>query len=200
MELLDYLYAHGLSEPALLAALGLTRPQLLALAGMPQPSYRLRISLSCMSFFGTHAAADRLAIYGRGYVGWGRALLDGANGLALFTARYRQRLAEIGGLALATPAQLASEWTHFLDGTYGLCTRSGLPEEIAEKEWAIQRLRALSASEQALTADDMQEIRHWIARLDAVSPAFAPHERSRSSRATWIDGLRARYGLGSDAL
>ncbi|RLM48934.1 hypothetical protein DVK02_18430, partial [Halobellus sp. Atlit-31R] len=90
-------------------------------------------------------------------------------------------------------AHLREEWSHFLAGTYGLCTRCGLPEDIAAKELAICIIRELTATDNA--DPDRERLRQAVDLLDLSSSPFAPHERARSSRRRYIDAMRLRFGL-----
>ncbi|MFC5552153.1 DUF6058 family natural product biosynthesis protein [Massilia aerilata] len=139
MNLIDYLQNHFLTRAQLLAQTCMTGARLDALqaAGMmPRPSYRLRLDLACDSFFGPHAESHAIDWYAQGYVAWA-GLLEALNGpeqaYAVFAQRYRQSLSNIAvdkqlgyPQALAGDAHIGAEWRHFLDRTYGLCTRSGL--------------------------------------------------------------------------
>lgn len=90
-------------------------------------------------------------------------------------------------------AHLEDEWGHLLAGTYGLCTRSGLPEDIAAKELAICVIKELTGDANA--APDLERLRQAVDLLDRASAPFAPHERARSSRHRYIDLVRQGYGL-----
>ncbi|SDD32357.1 hypothetical protein SAMN05428966_10419 [Massilia sp. PDC64] len=192
MELLDYLHTHFLTRAQLLAACATdgARLDVFTAAGtMPAPSYRLNVRIDCTSFFGEHAEAHALDWYAVGYVDWLRMLLEGEpDPYGRFAARYRAALEALplSGLE-AADAHLRSEWRHFLAGTYGLCTRSGLPEDIAAKELAIHVIRALTDDGRPLDAGERERLAEARALLDRASSPFAPHERARSSR--------ARYGL-----
>lgn len=210
MKLIDYLQQHFLTREQLLAHSCVTGARLdewQARGMMPRPSYRLQLHLACDSFFGQHEEQHAIDWYARGYVAW-VGLLDALDGprqaYAVFGERYRRRLAQLvaddllaDAHALADEAHIAAEWTHFLDGTYGLCTRAGLPEEIAAKEAAIVTLRALTAAGARQALDDGERVRLAAAvdLLDRVSAPFAPHELARSSRRRWVDGVRKVYGL-----
>ncbi len=167
----------------------------------PKPAYRLRMAIDCDSFFGAHGETCDAHYYATGTPAWladVAGLPGGAAAYALFARRYRDRLAQLG----AEPrdeAHLRDEWQHFLDGTYGLCTRDGMPEAIADKEAAIANIKGIveTRSEQALTAEETACLRHWVDVLDRASAPFAPHEAARSSRRRLVDDVRARYGLGS---
>jgi hypothetical protein len=198
MNLTTYLNRHFLDTGALDGAL---------LAGLqqrgmaPAPAYRLRIAVECESFFGAHSETCETHYYASGTPAWladVAGLPDAAAAHALFAQRYRDRVAQLGA-APRTDAYLREEWQHFLDGTYGLCSRDGLPETIADKEVAAANVKDIvdKGREQVLTAAELLYLRHWVNLLDRASAAFAPHEVARSSRRRLVDDVRAAYGLGS---
>ncbi len=193
MDLLRYLETHFFTRDQLLAAGRIDAAGLTALAGMPKPTYRLAIDIGCDSFFGVHNERHHIDYYAKGYVEWigfVRALPKESDARRVFDHRYRDRLAQLAAADIASndpklnaglDAHLADEWRHFLDGTYGLCTRSGLPEDIAAKEVAIAIIIELT-SERALTLAQTSRLRDAVDLLDGASAPFAPHERARSSR------------------
>ena len=192
MELIDYLHTHFLTRAQLLAACatdGAHLDAVTAAGAMPAPSYRLHVRIDCASYFGDHTETHTQDWFAKGYVEWLRMLLDGSQDpYTLFAARYRAALAALPLVDLdATDAHLRSEWQHFIAGTYGLCTRSGLPEDIAAKELAIHVIRMLTDDGRVLDADERERLARARDLLDRASSPFAPHERARSSR--------ARYGL-----
>jgi hypothetical protein len=195
MELIDYLHTHFLTRAQLLAACATDGAHLDAFTAagtMPAPSYRLRIRIDCASFFGDHAETHALDWYAAGYVEWLRMLLAGEpDPYGRFAARYRAALAALplSGIE-ATDALLRDEWRHFLAGTYGLCTRSGLPEDIAAKELALRVIRALTDDGRPLDDGERDRLAAAVALLDRASSPFAPHERARSSRARYVDAFR----------
>jgi hypothetical protein len=201
MDLIDYLNTHFLNREQLLAACAADSARLDALAragGMPAPSYRLKIRVDCSSFFGDHVEDHAVDWYARGYVDWLRMLLDGAHDpYAVFAARYRAALdalplfRALPAPELAAEAHLKSEWQHFIAGTYGLCTRTGLPEDVAAKELAIRIIRMLTDDGGQLDDRGRELLAEAIDLLDRASSPFAPHERARSSRGRYIDALRA---------
>jgi hypothetical protein len=194
MDLLTYLDTHLLAEAALLAAAGIDAAALHALQErrmVPQPAYRLALAVRCTSFFGSHEEDCTRRYYAAGTPAWIAAIqaLDGGvPARALFERRY---LARLHALDPAATADLDAEWRSFLDGTYGLCTKSGLPEEIAAKEWAAATITRLIAQ----PAPDGAALRAAVDLLDAASSPFAPHERARSSRHRLVDQVRARFAL-----
>jgi hypothetical protein len=94
-------------------------------------------------------------------------------------------------------AHIGAEWRHFLDGTYGLCTRSGLPEDIAAKEAAITLIRALTASgtPQGLDEEARGRLAAAVGLLDRASAPFAPHELARRSRRRYVDEVKKAWAL-----
>ncbi|TFW27490.1 DUF6058 family natural product biosynthesis protein [Massilia horti] len=206
MDLIQYLTGHFYTREQLLehARLdGQLLDQWQQRRMMPKPSYRLRLDIACDSFFGAHREAHAIDYYAKGYVAWAAllpTLTDEVQAHALFADRYRKRLAELGtsGLgdfaAALSDSHIESEWQHFLDGTYGLCTVSGLPEDIATKEAAIVVIRELTV-EQVLTSVKRERLSACVDLLDGVSSPFAPHEVARSSRRRYIDDVRRAFRL-----
>jgi len=205
MELLDYLSQNFFTREQLLARSGIDAGQLATLQQdgvMPKPSYRLRLAINCDSFFGPCAQEASIDYYAKGYEAWISVLLS-RQGEAkdTFTVRYRERLVQLAaqgiaprGLLIGNDEHIDSEWRHFLDGTYGLCTVSGLPEDIAAKEAAIALIRELTAAEH-LDTDDRDRLRRAVDLLYCVSAQFAPHEVARSSRRRYVDEVRIAFGL-----
>lgn len=210
MELIDYLNRHFITREQLLAHCGCGGEALDTLQRrgmMPRPSYRLRLEIGCESFFGPHQEQAALEYYARGCAAW-LGLLQAVDGPAqafqVFAARYRERIAQLAaeglvpaGGKLAGDDHIASEWRHFLDGTYGLCTASGLPEDIAAKEAAAMLIQELTAAgpEQVLTDVQRRRLSAAVDLLDRASAPFAPHERVRSSRRRLVDEVRQAWRL-----
>lgn len=210
MKLIAYLNEHFLTREELLARCGVNSErldELQRLGAMPQASYRLHLGAVCESYFGRHEEEESLDYYARGYASWlGLLQAPGAPDQAfeIFAGRYRGRVEELAaqGLSaahvdLGSRRHLASEWQHFLAGTYGLCTVSGLPEDIAAKELASAVIGELTAGgpEQALTAEQRQRLVEAVGLLDRCSAPFAPHERARSSRARLVERVRRDWRL-----
>ena len=208
MNLIDYLRAHFLTREQLLAQTCMAGARLDALqaAGMmPRPSYRLRLDLACDSFFGPHTESHAIEWYAQGYVAWA-GLLETFDkpqqAFDLFAERYRERLAQLAVDKLGTypqdlagDAHIKAEWRHFLDGTYGLCTRSGLPEDIAAKEVAITLIRKWTAASapHGLDEEARGRLAAAVELLDRASSPFAPHEVASSSRRRYVDEIRAGW-------
>lgn len=208
MNLIDYLRQHFLTREQLLekTCIAGARLDTLQAAGMmPRPSYRLQLNLACDSFFGRHEEGVAIELYAHGYVAWGGLLeaLDGPQqAYAMFAERYRRRLAQLAvdklvpyPQDLAGDAHITAEWSHFMDGTYGLCTRSGLPEDIAAKEAAITLIRKWTAAgaPHGLDEEARTQLAAAVDLLDVASAPFAPHELARSSRRRYVDEIRALW-------
>jgi hypothetical protein len=205
MELVRYLERFFFTREELLARCALGPAQLERLQRsrlMPQPSYRLRLDLGCESFFGPHVEQVAVDYYAKGYAAWlalASTFDSEEQARSLFFQRYRARLGQLaayvapGDPAFARDARLQAEWNAFLDGTYGLCTVSGLPEDAAAKEAAIAVIRELTESG-PMDASARARLRKAVNLLDSVAAPFAPHEVTRSSRRRYVDGMRALLG------
>ncbi len=147
--------------------------------------------------------------YAKGYTSWIGLLqsLDNDEGaLRVFGERYRARLRQLAAAGLCSNADklnggldtpVLDEWTHFLEGTYGLCTKTGLPEDITAKELACVLIHELidERGQQALSMRERICLTLAVDLLYTCSAAFAPHERERSSRQRLIDQVRRDYQL-----
>ncbi|WDE00976.1 DUF6058 family natural product biosynthesis protein [Thalassomonas actiniarum] len=187
---------------------------------MPGASYRMKTTLALDSFFGEHRQEEERQYYARGYLSWlqylGELEAEKADGqdikaivFADFCSRYQAKLTALAAQGFHLPimadkarldALLLSEWQHFLNGTYGLCTRSGLPEDIAAKELAIVMIKAivgegLELDVAALAPGQSKQLTKAVDLLDQASSAFAPHEVKRSSRELYINRVRLKYKL-----
>lgn len=218
MDLRRYLDTHFLTQSQLLAATGIDAKALAALAGMPKPSYRLRLGIGCDSFFGAHAVLHQVDYYANGHPSWIAILLtlrNEADARQVFGQRYRARLAQLAAAGIASDAptlnagldaHLDDAWSYFLDGTHGLCTRSGLPEDIASKEMAMPIVKQQTGAsselpcERALTAVERPRLLNSVNLLDAASAPFAPHELARNSRRRLVDQVRKIIACHSWAL
>jgi hypothetical protein len=207
MELIHYLTQHLFTTAQLLDRCGIDAARLGQLQQrriMPGPSYRIRLDIGCESFFGLHTEQAALDYYSKGCATWfGQAagLEDEAQARAIFADRYTKRLDELAasGIAPSAPSfagvdRLNEEWNAFLDGTYGLCTVSGLPEDVAAKEASIAVIREVMEGGD-VAAVGLARLRQAVDMLDGVAAPFAPHEVARSSRTRYVDEVRAAYRL-----
>ncbi|WP_299006813.1 DUF6058 family natural product biosynthesis protein [uncultured Shewanella sp.] len=216
MELIHYLNTHFLTEEVLLEKVNvnysvLEQYQLMGV--MPKASYQLKLAIQCDSFFGQRDETRTLRYYAKGYVSWFQlvqTLLNSEGGdkeavYSVFFKRYVQAIDKLKGLghgleqgkvAQDLHLHVEQEWVHFLEGTYGLCTLSGLPEDIAAKELAISQINGLSQLT-SLTSEQRIQLTRAVNLLDDVSALFAPHERASSSRKRLVDDIREAYQLSA---
>ncbi|WP_416308078.1 DUF6058 family natural product biosynthesis protein [Neptunicella sp. SCSIO 80796] len=209
MELLNYLNQYFYTREQLLDISQISDEQLKQWQSdkiMPQASYRLNIQLDCDSFFGLSTQHQQVEYYAKGYISWIGILSTGVDAkqvFALFSQRYEARLDQLQQQGFSNRhdklnqnfnTHILQEWQSFLDGTYGLCTKSGLPEDIAAKELAIIIINQL-IEHPSLSTAQLSQLEQAINLLDNASALFAPHERKTSSRQRLVNELRRKYGL-----
>lgn len=209
MALITYLSRHFLTKNELLSLSKVSEQELVDYQNqtlMPQPSYRLSLSLESDSYFGQYSGAQEIHYYAKGYPSWLSvvALLQSKDSIfSLFKDRYIRSIQKLKAKGIGTNElnnktdldnHINNEWEHFLSGTYGLCTKTGLSEDIAAKELAIRQIETLC---QLAYLDKEQTAKLTVAvnLLDEVSALFAPHERSRSSRERLINQVRRQYAI-----
>lgn len=209
MDLLTYLNEHFYTKQTLLTQCKIDEIQFDKLQQaqvMPKASYQLELAVSCDSFFGNHIKTEHSEYFAKGYVSWIKQVSKTASekeAFLLFSNRYKAQLSHLQELGHSTNSaklveqldeHIKSEWQHFLAGTYGLCTESGLPEDIASKELAIAEIEQLIAND-TLNDDELKQLTQAVNLLDKASALFAPHERSQSSRQRLINEVRQKYEL-----
>jgi hypothetical protein len=129
---------------------------------------------------------------------------------ATFRADYRRALLELDRhgaelMECCTPEGTLDEgrfatafdevWTHWLEGTYGLCVRSPLSaKDVLRKELAVARLARLTldGKKQIFTSDERAAVLRAVAEYDAAAMPFAPHDYPRSSRKRLVDDVWPR--------
>ena len=210
MDLIRYLDSHFLTKAELLDKSKLKESELRAfqqLNLMPKCSYQLALSYQCDSFFGEHSEQHKTEYYAKGYTSWIgilKSLKEPQNVYAIFSQRYKDTITSLKEAGFNTKEEklnakldlhIEEEWQHFLSGIYGLCTKSGLPEDIATKELAIAIINeTTSLNEEDI---DLKHLESAVNLLDEASSLFAPHERLRSSRHRLIDDVRRQFRLKS---
>ena len=211
MELIKYLNEHFLTTCELLELSKITEGELRELQQkglMPQCSYKLKPNLESDSFFGTHLDSQELEYYAKGYISWLAAVKNyecSEVAYLSFSERYKFALNELKGDGYTASdykvnegidLHIEEEWSHFLKGIYGLCTKSGLPEDIAAKELAILEINEIIEKP---NIDEMQlnRLERAVNLLDCVSALFAPHEILKSSRHRLVDEVRRKYKFRS---
>ncbi|MEZ8227019.1 DUF6058 family natural product biosynthesis protein [Vibrio splendidus] len=209
MTLIEYLETHYITKEKLLSLSTISEKELGRCQKrklMPAASYKLNLSVHSQSYTGQFEECYEVEYYPRGYASWLRTVFVFDNqeqAFALFSSQYIssiEALKDNGHFSAASvvadklDVHLKEEWKHFLEGTYGLCTITGLPEEIAAKEVAIidiESLLKLGVSNKS----QLERLRLAVSLLDKVASQFAPHERSASSRVRYVDEVKARFKL-----
>jgi len=211
VELIKYLNDHYFTKQELLEVSKVTEKMLRTYQEnkvMPKCSYKLKLNLECESFFGLHGDKQEIEYYAKGYSSWlaiAQQLGSTEAVYSVFSNRYKAALATLHEqghvssdvkITSGLNTHIKEEWSYFLDGVYGLCTKSGLPEDIAAKELSILEINALSEQE-TLSIEQHRQLVRAVNLLDSASSLFAPHERLRSSRHRLVDEVRRRYQLPS---
>lgn len=209
MELINYLNKYFYTKQALLDVAKISEQELLNFqyqGVMPLCSYKLNLNLKCDSFLGEHSQEQVIEYYAMGYASWLgiiQSLVTREKIYSVFVKRYKttiEQLREQGHcsdnakITTDIDQHLKEEWGHFLSGTYGLCTKSGLPEDIAAKEFAILEINEIT-EESELNIAPLTQLTNAINLLDSASALFAPHERPTSSRHRLVNEMRRKYRL-----
>ncbi len=209
MNLVKYLNEHFYTREELVEISGVSELQLADFQKrllMPLRSYNLSLDISCKSFFGEHSSSGQIEYYSKGYTSWLgilNSMENTENAYNLFEQRYANTVEDLarsgfvsneGKLNAGLDDHIKEEWKHFLSGTYGLCTKNGLPEDIASKEVAISLINEL-LDKKLLSKIELVQLAKFVTLLDSSSSDFAPHEYQRSSRYRLIDEVRRKYQL-----
>ncbi len=213
MELIDYVANNFIPRSKLLESAGVDSSTLVRLQEMecmPAFSYLLDHSVKCSSPIAEFGATETTEYYAKGYCDWlatVAAIGDSARSFEEFASRYSERVKLLldNGLGTAEKQFLSGlgnhmreEWRHFLNGTYGVCTKTGLPEDIATKELSASRIVSL-ISQVSLDENSLAELKSVVDLMDSVCAEFAPHERAHSSRKRLIVDVRLKYKLQTEA-
>lgn len=203
MDLLSYLNQHFYTKTQLLdksqiSAVDFNQYQQKAM--MPAASYLLNIK--CDSFFGEHTQASEF--FPKAYVSWLTDLItmpDTQTVFEVFSYRYKAQLQNLNDFGLFSvedkfnkglKVHIKQEWQHFLKGTYGVCTQSGLVEDIATKEFTTSIINELILNKE-LSDKKLKRLKISIGLLDSATALFAPHEKQNSSRVNLIESVKQTY-------
>jgi len=211
VELIKYLNKHFFTKQQLLDITKTTEQDLSKYQEdglMPKCSYKLSLNIKSDSFFGLHNNEQEIEYYAKGYSSW-LAIIQSLNSTeavySVFANRYKIAIKSLNehGYYSTNPRvtselneHIKEEWRHFLNGIYGLCTKSGLPEDIAAKELSILVINELSENDE-LTPEQRNKLTLAVDLLDSASSLFAPHERLKSSRHRLVNEVRSKYQLKS---
>jgi hypothetical protein len=214
MELINYLSRHFLTLPELLNRACVSENTFRALQRrglQPESAYKLNLGINCDSMFGEHNSMAVVEYYPRASVEWLQFLLamdESRDAFDSFCQRYCDELKRLGdaGFVTTIPAfnqdvarHLREEWRQYLDGSFGVCTRSGQIEEIAAKSLATAIIQPYLRRD-TLRSDEKLQLKRAVDLLASVSADYAPHERARSNRYKLIERVRSKFKLGSSPL
>ncbi len=181
---------------------------------IPGPSYVLDTSIATSSFFGNFKNKETYSFYIKGLVEWLKAvrcfdLKSELRAKSYFSHVYGNALkiffsGEIGQwIELELPnfqsefneKKLEATWQYFLDGTYGVCTRTSSPEDISLKQCLSMFIERFCEKNQPgdLLVKQRSMLAKTIDLLDTVESDFAPHEIKLSSRQRCIIDTRKKY-------
>lgn len=209
MELIKYLNECFFTKQELLDISKITEQEFVKYQEsgvMPKCSYKIILNLKSDSFLGLHSEEQEIEYYAKGYSSW-LVTIHSINSTDIiysaFVKRYKAKIEHLieQGHSTNNPKlnsdielHIEEEWRHFLNGTYGLCTKSGLPEDIAAKELATLEINELSDKTE-LNKEQLNRLSAAVNLLDSASSFFAPHERLKSSRHRLVNEIRRKYKL-----
>lgn len=211
--LLNYLYTNFIEDTDLAPHLGISLADLRDLITariFPQPSYIYTSTSQVRSFMGEAQDKQVYRFHLRGMEDWFKTvqslgLSDETQARGHFCARYDAARSaflqsDLGAklntlhpaIAVACDENAAhTSWSHFLVGTYGVCTRDARPETIFLKEIYVKYVQAFMAhGPDTLSSEHQALLRETVDRLDLVTSDFAPHEVAHSSRQRCIIDIR----------
>ncbi|PCI86357.1 MAG: hypothetical protein COB24_10190 [Hyphomicrobiales bacterium] len=213
--LLNYLYDKYYERSAFCAAANIdlqTLDKWESANLVPKASYIMDNDLQVKSFVADHQETQKYEFYLKGQLEWlaqiadknittenaARHYFETQYGFAIerfLATELGQKIAEIYPQSAWNLDDYTETWQHFLVGTYGLCTRSGLPNEIFLKHVYIRFIKFVTQTnrpnEIKLKLLDM--LSQAVEALDKVESDFAPHEVAQSSRQRCIINIRKNY-------
>ena len=210
MDLIKYLNENYYTKQQLLDLAQISEAELFNFQEkrvMPTYSYKLSLNYSSNSFFGEFNNQSEIEYYAKGYLSWIGMLKITTNFqdvFPIFAQRYAQSISELKKTGYSSrdekvnsklDSHIEEEWVHFLNGVYGLCTKTGLPEDIAGKELAVLQISEILEMDKEKI--DLAQLTKAVNLLDKSSSMFAPHERLKSSRHRLIDEVKREYKLNS---
>jgi hypothetical protein len=207
VELINYLNENYYTKQQLLCLANINEAELSYFQEkkiMPIYSYKLSLNYSSDSFLGNFDSHNEIEYYAKGYLSWIGMIkvVHHQDVFAIFARRYTASITELKILGYTSSDEkvnsnldlhIREEWGHFLNGIYGLCTKSGLPEDIASKELAVLQISEILELDKENI--DIPQLTKAVNLLDQSSSLFAPHERIKSSRHRLVDEVRRQFNL-----
>lgn len=213
--LLDYLYKNYMSQTEFCREAKLTDQQLSDLQNkllLPTASYQLKTIINCQSFTGEFDQTVAHQFYHPNYIKWHKQLISDnvttkRRAFGTFKRAYEMARADFIGSDIGRDiveiftqntwklSPVENIWAHFNEGTFGLCTKSGLPDHIFLKQIHGSFIRHITSKFLAdqIPPEIAGTLRRSVDELDKVTSCFAPHEVKNSSRQTNIVNIRHDY-------
>ena len=90
-----------------------------------------------------------------------------------------------------------TEWKHYCNGIYGICTLNASEKEIVEKEIVIKKLIEFNQKygNNTLNETNRDELLKLNEEFNQVTSLFAPYQRETSSRGKYIDKILKENNL-----
>lgn len=90
-----------------------------------------------------------------------------------------------------------TEWKHYCQGVYGICTLNAHEKEIVEKEIVIKKLITFNQKfeNQILNEQQKTELLQLNKEFNRVTALFAPYQREMSSRGKYVDKILGKNDL-----
>ncbi|EOF4704734.1 DUF6058 family natural product biosynthesis protein [Klebsiella oxytoca] len=174
----------------------------------PMPSYVIKTSSSMTSFFGDFHYNEVFRWYPKTLTAWFGYIKSLDYSIDFiekgFKCRYVDEMEKLKLIGMYHPMHddiglredtLREVWKNFLDGTYGVCTKDCMPENIAIKDVTTFVINEITEKQYKLELSevDKQKVVMALNLLDSATSLFAPHERELSSRVKIIDTVREIY-------
>jgi hypothetical protein len=165
---------------------------LIAAECVPPHAYDITGEITISSAFGAfRQPMTPRRVYPPSLMAWIRRAEPLAREIGLERAARQIRTEFLTPIAKALPNRWPGgpeeAWALLRDGSWGLCLKEITPQNAITKE----SVRIAVAAHGAPAQDGPEPLRAEIAKYDAVTLPFAPHERPESSRSREIDPVRA---------
>jgi Family of unknown function (DUF6058) len=126
-------------------------------------------------------------------------LVDEAGGVDLLREHFAARYGRATRAERAPRDELEQDWEAYLEGSYGICLRVVMPENIVRKSALVASLSELLMLPRPRSAEWRRSLREQVDELDALEREFAPdYDRSPEhdrppTRELLIEAARKRF-------
>ncbi|MBQ4835144.1 DUF6058 family natural product biosynthesis protein [Pseudoalteromonas luteoviolacea] len=211
MALITYLSGHFYTQNQLIRSSDTSAIQLRDFQSrkmMPMPAYKLDISLASTSYFGKFEERELIEFYPKAYTDWLKQCCLFKEEKEAFKSFSRQfyivKEALLAKSFWSTDTQfnanfdnfIESQWHHFLAGTFGVCTKTGMPREILIKELAVYILSEI-LSNGIYSENNSHAVLVALKHLKTASSTLAPHEQEQGTLYRLIKELKSMGYISS---